>query len=153
MTDKIERYCEQLDRLAFKVIRRMGREVSTLLEEGMTPAQFLLMRLIGQQGEATVSDLSDQMGVTLSAITSLTDRLKAAGLVNRVRDESDRRVVFLRLTPEGAAKLSDLSNRRLEHMRRYLGQLPEEDIEKLLEIGERFSAILDDTPRSIKEEE
>lgn len=144
MADRFEQYCFHLERVALKVLRRIGHEVSDILEEGMSSAQFLVMRMVGHRDAMTVSELSEYMGVTLSAVTSLSDRLKASGWLIRERNENDRRIVWLRLTDSGRSKLQELEAKRLGLMRKYLGRLPEEDLARLLEIFTRLGAIMED---------
>lgn len=150
MADRFDAYCLQLEQVSLKVMRRLGRELSSILEEGMSPAQFLVMRLLGQSGGMKVTEMSDYLGVTLSAITSLSDRLGSAGLVTRERDEGDRRLVWLRLTEAGRTRLAELEAKRLDLMKRYLGRLPEEDIDRLLEIFGRLAAIIDAAPPAVE---
>lgn len=145
MADRFDDYCLQLEQVSVRVIRRLGQELSSILEEGMSPAQFLVMRLLGQSGGMKVSELSEYLGVTLSAITSLSDRLASVGLVTRERDEADRRLVWLRLTEAGRAKLAELEAKRMDLMRRYLGRLPEADMDRLLEIFGRLATIIDES--------
>lgn len=144
MADRFDDYCIQLEQVSFKLIRRLGHELSSVLAEGMSPAQFLVMRLLGQSGGMKVSEVSDFLGVTLSAVTSLSDRLASVGLVTRERDEGDRRMVWLRLTEAGRTKLAELEAKRMDLVKRYLGRLPEEDMDRLLEILGRLATIIDE---------
>jgi DNA-binding MarR family transcriptional regulator len=48
-----------------------------------------------------VSELSQALSVHVSTASNLLDKLARAGLVERIRDEEDRRVVRLRLTDKG----------------------------------------------------
>lgn len=146
MADRFDDYCVQVERLSLKLIRRLGHELSAALAEGMSPAQFIVMRLLGQSGGMKVSEVSDYLGVTLSAVTSLTDRLASVGLVVRERDEGDRRLVWLRLTEAGRTNLAELEAKRIDLMRRYLGRLPATDIDQLLEIFGRLEQIIDEVP-------
>lgn len=143
MSDRFYNYCQRLDEIGFRVMRRIFQEISDLLEEGMTPPQFMVMRLVDRKGAATVSEISEAMGVTLSAVTPLADRLAASNYMLRERDAVDRRVVLLRLTDTGQQKLASMEARRLELIRRYLGQLPEEDVERLLSIFEQLASIME----------
>ena len=52
-----------------------------------------------QDGPLPMSALSRELGVTLSAMTQIADRLERANLVSRVAEEKDRRVRCLQLTP------------------------------------------------------
>lgn len=81
----------------------MRREVEARMAEyGLTDAQWKPLWML-QDGRATTAfELAREMGVDAGAITRLVDRLETKGLLERERSESDRRVVHLRLTAEGA---------------------------------------------------
>jgi DNA-binding MarR family transcriptional regulator len=145
MTDGFEQYYHELEHVAFKVLRRIGHEVSGILDEGMSSAQFVVMRIVGHSEAMTVSEISEYMGVTLSAITSLADRLTASGWLARERNDTDRRLVWLKLTDAGRTKLRELEAKRLELMRKHLGRLPQADLDRLLEICTRLAAITEDS--------
>jgi DNA-binding MarR family transcriptional regulator len=57
--------------------------------------------LCGHGGPRTMSALSRELGVSLSAMTQIADRLERAGLVKRVAEGNDRRVRCLQLTEPG----------------------------------------------------
>ena len=50
-------------------------------------------------GPSTATALASACGVSPNAMTTVIDRLAARGLVERVRGETDRRQVLVRLTP------------------------------------------------------
>lgn len=54
--------------------------------------------LIQRYGRMTAGQLSEQSGLTTGAVTTALDRMEQAGYVRRVRDEEDRRRVFVELT-------------------------------------------------------
>ncbi len=51
------------------------------------------------EGSRSMSSLSRELGVSLSAMTQIADRLERAGLVKRAFEGTDRRVRCLQLTP------------------------------------------------------
>ncbi len=53
-------------------------------------------------GPKTAGALAAATGLRPAATTALIDRLEARGLVERVRDEADRRRVLVRMTDEGS---------------------------------------------------
>lgn len=75
---------------------------------GITAAQFELLQLIAQNDAAACSELGRQMAAPGPDITRMVDRLDAAGLVARSRDEKDRRVVHVVMTPRGAELLAQV---------------------------------------------
>lgn len=54
--------------------------------------------VLDQYGDLTAGDLAERLGLTTGAVTTLIDRLERVGMVERVRDASDRRRVIVRAT-------------------------------------------------------
>jgi DNA-binding MarR family transcriptional regulator len=89
--------------------------------EGLTPAQHqLLLAVRGFDGERgpTVGDVADLLLLQHHSATGLVDRTERAGLIRRERDPDDGRVVHLRVTRAGAARLARLSRRHLQELER-----------------------------------
>ena len=86
---------------AMAVVRRVrGRDTHRAGE--MSYAQYGLLFGLAERGELSASDLASVAEVAPSTATKMLDRLVEAGLVARVRSESDRRVVMVALTARGA---------------------------------------------------
>lgn len=71
-----------------------------------------------------MSALSEEMGITMSAITQLADRLERANIVERSTGQEDRRVKLLQLTPYGKEILQARLHNRLRRMADALSLLP-----------------------------
>ena len=85
---------------------RLCRVMSSILAEtGVNMAQCQAMAVLAEHGEMTMGALARGLGVTMGAATNLMDKLVEAGLVSRQRDESDRRVVKVKLTSTGTDTL------------------------------------------------
>jgi DNA-binding MarR family transcriptional regulator len=87
---------------------------------GLTPAQHqLLLAIRGHRGEhgPTVGDLADYLMLRHHSAVELVDRAAAAGLVERWGDEADGRVIRVRLTPDGEARLARLAPVHLDELR------------------------------------
>ena len=70
-------------------------------ETGLSFSQIsILMRLL-HGGEAGVSEIGGQLGVTNAAASQAVERMVQMGLIGRTEDPSDRRAKKLALTPEG----------------------------------------------------
>ncbi len=61
---------------------------------------------LDQYGQLTAGELAEHLGLTTGAVTTLIDRLERVGMVERLRDESDRRRVYVRPTPQTVEVLS-----------------------------------------------
>lgn len=87
-----------------------GRMVQNAVEEaadeaGMPAVDLLALYMLGQHDGLTGGALARLLHVQQSSITPLADRLEAAGLIERIRDGSDRRKVWLCPTEAGEATL------------------------------------------------
>ncbi|MDA8061972.1 MAG: MarR family transcriptional regulator [Actinomycetota bacterium] len=72
-----------------------------------------------------VGDVAEQLLLRHHSTVGLVDRAEAAGLVRRIIDDDDHRVVRLQLTPQGEERLAALSALHLEQLRRLARQLPD----------------------------
>jgi DNA-binding MarR family transcriptional regulator len=85
--------------------RALQRWIETRPEawEGISAAQVgLLFVLTSRQGQpAAIGEIAGELGVAPAAVTNLSKRMQAAGLVERVADAGDARLTRLRMTGEG----------------------------------------------------
>ena len=68
---------------------------------GITGPQLWVLKTIYQNGSLSLGDLSRRMFINPSTITGVVDRLEKKKYVLRIRNEKDRRVVKVQLTPKG----------------------------------------------------
>jgi DNA-binding MarR family transcriptional regulator len=88
---------------------------------GLTPAQHqLLLAVRGHADPAgpTIGKLAEYLVLRHHSVVELIDRAAKAGLVGRVGDDADHRVVRLRLTRRGEQAIERLSRLHLEELRR-----------------------------------
>ena len=86
---------------------------------GLTPAQHqLLLAIKGHRGEQgpTIGELAGYLMLRHHSAVELVDRAEAAGLEERWGDVDDGRVTRVRLTAEGEARLSRLSQAHLDEL-------------------------------------
>lgn len=67
----------------------------------LTYPQYLVMLVLWQQDEVTVSKIGEQLFLDSATLTPLLKRLEKAGWVLRHRSQDDERQVFITLTREG----------------------------------------------------
>ncbi len=85
-------------------------------EPDLTNRQMALMMLVYlTPGPHTVRGLAQMLSVSKPVITRALNTLGALGYLRRVRDESDRRNVFVAKTSTGQEFLEGF-NRNLEHL-------------------------------------
>ncbi len=87
---------------------------------GLDPKQHqLLLTVKARSGEhgITISEAAERMFLKHHSTVELVDRAYRNGLLVRMRDENDRRVVRLLVTEKGQAILSELSAHHLNELR------------------------------------
>ena len=62
---------------------------------------FHLMSMLDRHGPMTMSRIAELLGVSVSNVTGIIDRIEERGLVERIRNPNDRRVVHVPLTDAG----------------------------------------------------
>jgi DNA-binding MarR family transcriptional regulator len=76
-----------------------------------------------EEGPQSMSALSRELGMSLSAMTQIADRLVRSQWVCRVAEGRDRRVRHLRLTPHGVDMMRARKKARVERILSVLGYL------------------------------
>lgn len=64
----------------------------------LTVPQIFLLRILVKKGPTSISELAENLNLANSTVSGIVDRLERDGFVTRVRDEVDRRIVFVQLT-------------------------------------------------------
>ena len=124
--DKTREQAIALNALLSKVMRRLNK-----LETGdpviELPVAQMRVCLVLLDKSRTMSCLSKELGISLSAVTQLADRLEKAELVERYVDDDDLRVKRMRLSVRGEEIMRTRRQRRVERLRKVLECMPAED--------------------------
>lgn len=76
----------------------------------LTYPQFLVMIVLWEQDDRTVSEIGAQLNLDSGTLTPLLKRLEAAGRIARRRDARDERQVRITLTDEGRELRKEAEN-------------------------------------------
>jgi DNA-binding MarR family transcriptional regulator len=82
----------------------------------LTSSQIKVLATFAERDCYTMTELSQLLSVTLPTMTAMVDRLIQNGLVKRHRDENDRRVVLVKLTPEGKKVIDNIMTIRKQEI-------------------------------------
>jgi len=75
---------------------------------GLTMSQLRLLFLVDLAENRPIGELAEEMNVKAATLSGLAERLERLGLISRMHDPQDRRVVRVALTPEGKRVLSEI---------------------------------------------
>ena len=90
---------------------------------GLSLTSAATLATLERGGPRRLTALASREGVTQPAMTQLVARLQDAGLVDRVPDAADGRVVYVRITAEGRAMLARRRAVRVERVAALLARL------------------------------
>jgi DNA-binding MarR family transcriptional regulator len=104
------------------------------------PLRQLRVCMLLHEGARTMSALSRELGVSLSAMTQIADRLEKAGIVKRSFEGSDRRVRCLQLTTRGKNMMREREQTRIQRVSAVVETMSEKSRKDVLSA---FQVLLD----------
>jgi DNA-binding MarR family transcriptional regulator len=127
----------------FAAQRRLrGRDAQR--KDGITHAQLHLLRVLAEEGDdVPASRLAARADVTPTTVTQMVDGLARHGLVERVRSDDDRRVVYIRLTPAGREAFERRRAFLEERTRELLADMNAEELDQAAEVLRRIARMID----------
>jgi MarR family 2-MHQ and catechol resistance regulon transcriptional repressor len=142
-------HIEEIIDSLFAAIPIIHRKLINSLEEGIglgiSHHHFAVLGMISRLGALPVSEIGKRLWISKPQMTAVIDKLVDLGLVARQQHETDRRVIFISLTPSGRAVLN--KGRKALHagLSEKLADLTEEDLgtlsaalKKINEIGSKI---------------
>jgi MarR family transcriptional regulator, organic hydroperoxide resistance regulator len=99
---KTPRLQEQLCFSVYSLSLAINKVYRPLLKKlDLTYSQYLVMLVLWEGDQRTVSDIGEQLFLDSATLTPLLKRLESAALVQRIRSSQDERQVIICLTEQG----------------------------------------------------
>ncbi len=100
MTDKTN---PRLFHLVHRLHQALFRAGDQMLGEalGISTTQSAVLMYLKSKDGAAMGELAQAVGLKITSMSGLVDRMESKGLLKRVRSETDRRSFAITLTPEG----------------------------------------------------
>jgi len=138
--DPIEYLAARLESMMPRIGRRLftvdvNHPASELPSTQLRVCTFLLGSAV-----ASISEIADELSVSVSAATQIADRLEKSGFVERTLDASDRRVKLLKLTSDGVAMMEARRAHRIARACKALEVMAREDRTELIESLDKLLA-------------
>ncbi len=126
--------------------RRLVRLDAITREFGMPFSHIQILCMLSD-GEMTIGEISTSLGIAKPNITPLLDAMHERGMLERCRSEKDRRIVKVRLLPQGQELAQQIQASIAEQVKDWPGSFSVSDIKRLnnalaylIEIARRMSA-------------
>ncbi|HEY8293171.1 MAG TPA: MarR family transcriptional regulator [Thermomicrobiales bacterium] len=82
-------------------------QLAILEKYGVRLAGLRALRVLRDLGTVPISRFAEAVDIPRSTATGVVDRLVERGVIERVSDAADRRMINIRVTPRGLAALED----------------------------------------------
>ena len=104
-----------------------------LKTHGLTRVTYNILRILRGAGAAGISccEIQKRLLARVPDVTRLVDRMVELGLAERVRTDSDRRLVLQLLTPKGADLLTELQEPLLKINKDQFSHMTKEELKTL----------------------
>lgn len=112
----------------------------------LTTAAFDVLASLRRSGPSyrrTAGELAHTGLITTGGLTQRIDRLVDAGLVRRIRDENDRRIVYIELTQAGHDLINEVVEVHFRAQDEMLSTLSQADRRRLAELLARLEVSLE----------
>ncbi len=127
-----EQFSQVLHEWVKVFMRRSGQEFKHFMDDsGLSFSQVSTLMRLHYSGQADISEVAEQMGITNAAASQLVDRLVQMGLLERTEDPVDRRIKRLALTPAGHALSEKLVETRRRWMEKFTNSLTAQQRESI----------------------
>jgi DNA-binding MarR family transcriptional regulator len=98
----------------------------------LSPSQAAILGMLSERRH-TLGELAERSSVSAPTMSTSINTLEAHGMVSRLRDTVDRRVVWLDLTERGREVYAELRRQTVERIAQLLDGLSEDDLKTLVQ--------------------
>jgi DNA-binding MarR family transcriptional regulator len=131
----------------FRCLSRLRGRDTHLNGAELSQAQFELLLELDERGELPAGELATAARLTPATVTQMLAHLANAGHVERIRSQTDRRVVVSRLTPQGRLKIEAKRQAWKSRWSEALADLAPAEIEAATRVLTRLGEMFEDAPR------
>jgi len=137
---------EQTKRLLnsyFRVTQRMVQQLRNYFDQPeLTHPQMLVLTALSEEGTMPISRLAQYVGSANSTVSGIVDRLEKMKLVERIRSEDDRRVIYVGLTEAYRAARKKGETTVSAYLAKQLKQLSAQELSGICSAMEKLDAAL-----------
>lgn len=112
-------------------------------QSDLTGPQLSIMARLKSNGPSRISQIAREEGIRMPTASNALHQLEQRELVERIRDEQDRRGVRVQLTRLGESELERVGEERTKYLAEMLGTLSEEDLAQVSEMTDIVNKLAD----------
>ena len=111
----------------------------TLKNYPINTTEFSVMEFLYSKGEKSIQEIRDRILLASGSATYVIDNLEKKGYVNRIVNQNDRRVAYIKLTEAGKDLINDIFPTHKKNTKKIFNDLTEEELDTLKEILKKIN--------------
>ena len=142
-------FIKNLQTLGFRQMPFNENDEDDKLSVEMTISQVRALSIFSSEKEPLkMSDASKKLNVCMPTATQLIDKLVNMGLLERIKDDKDRRLVLISINDKGKRIFQKTQERRKESLQWWFSKIDIEEQNKLLDTIESLIEIVNKVVKS-----
>ena len=111
----------------------------TLKNYPINTTEFSVMEFLYSKGEKSIQEIRDRILLASGSATYVVDNLEKKGYVNRIVNETDKRVTYIKLTREGKDLINNIFPMHKKNTKKIFNDLTNEELITLKEILKKIN--------------
>ncbi len=111
------------------------------IDQTLSKSELFTLLQVERNGEIIMSQIADYINISMSTATGIVERLVKQGFIERNRNDSDRRIVTIRLTAEGKILAENIKSKIFGVAKLLLDSMTEEEQEILFRIFTKVTSV------------
>ncbi len=144
MGKSLKEFTREMSELMPRFVRVFLSRQSGLMKKSadITMSQIAVLHLLRDIPRCKMSTIAKFLNVTTSAATGTVDRMVRSGLLKRVREAGDRRIINIKLTAKGEKTIDMIFKERQKMMRDIFRHFDPKDREVYLNTVKKIYEVL-----------
>jgi MarR family 2-MHQ and catechol resistance regulon transcriptional repressor len=130
-----------LGKMHSSVFAKVERQIKDL---GLNTTEFLILYAIASNGALTIQDIAARIFVTSGNMTYTIDKLEKRAIIKRIRNDKDRRRIFIDFTQNGEDLWKNIMDEHIQFMKENFEGLDDDLIFNTIENMKRIGKALDE---------
>ena len=128
--------------LFFMTNRALHQHMQKKVVTSFSFLQFLTTQFVRENGPVSMKDIATFLSITPASATSLVNGLVKTGVLVRVADKQDRRIIRLSASVYGKKQLGDAENQAKQELKSIFLKLSNDDRTSLVTVLGKLSTII-----------
>jgi DNA-binding MarR family transcriptional regulator len=115
------------------LFKLLNRKISHKVKDNkVNIASIMILQQVKEGQHKALTEIAENLGLPNSTTSVLVDKLVKQGILNRVRDEEDRRKVIIYATEKAALEEQRIREQHIEHLKKLISPSNDEETETIL---------------------